>query len=577
MTLRVLILAGYCNAAVEAAQSLGRRGARITLASSDPDCVAFRSAYVSERLIEPSTLRDADAVEWLRAWDRQRRYHLIVPSNDAGLDLVRALAPDDPVRAKAIVPGDAALELAVDKHSTWALAKTLGVPVPESVLIPRGGPVPRCAEYPVVLKATRSRVLMDAETTRLDTCVVTTPQERADVLSRWLPSTAVQQQQFVPGGGFGIEMLFDRGRLVWHFAHERVHELPLTGGGSTYRRSIAPPPAAFDMAERMLCALRWHGVAMVEFRGDPSGRFWLMEINPRLWGSLALSIDCGVDFPWGLALLAKGEAPPPQPRYRVGYLTRDILRDSVWHVENLRADRSNPLLLTRPPLAALRELVRPLLGRESWDHFDWNDLGVTLSLLRRVGANYARMLDAFAARQRAKVRARMHHRAVMRGMRERGRPRRVLFLCYGNICRSPIARHLAGRRIAQVEIDSAGFHPEAGRPPPAHVRRAAESAGLDLVEHRSRRVTARDVERADLILCMDPENLEAVRREFPEAAGRTTLLGLLRRPALVRIRDPYMLPEKETREIIAAIDASIEGLSCWLDTLPAYRARAAGG
>jgi protein-tyrosine phosphatase len=109
------------------------------------------------------------------------------------------------------------------------------------------------------------------------------------------------------------------------------------------------------------------------------------------------------------------------------------------------------------------------------------------------------------------------------------------------------------------------------------VQRAAEAAGVDLVQHRSRRVGAPDIERADLILCMDLDNLDAVHREFPEAAGRTTLLGLLRKPALVRIPDPYSLSEKETCAVIAAIDASIEGLSSWLEHQPAYRAQAARG
>jgi protein-tyrosine-phosphatase/predicted ATP-grasp superfamily ATP-dependent carboligase len=575
--LRALVLGGHCNAGLETAQSLGRRGVRITLASEEPDCLAFRSRYVAERLIQPETMRSADAAAWLHSWDRLRRFHLIVASNDASLEMVRVLEEDDPVRAKAVLPGNAALDAALDKQATWELARRLGIPVPANVLIRRGGPVPECARYPVVLKSTRSRVAMGAQNERLEASIVTTPEARMDVLSRWLPHVSVQQQDFVPGTGFGIEMLFDHGRLAWHFAHERIHEVPLTGGGSTYRRSIAPPREAFDMAERMLRELRWHGVAMVEFRGKPSGPFVLMEVNPRLWGSLALSIDCGVDFPWGLALLARREPLSPPPAYRVGYRTRDVLRDSLWHVDNLRADRSDPLLITRPPLTALRELMRPLVGRESWDYFDWRDLGVTAAVMRRVLGHYARMLRAFAGRRWAKMESRLQHRAVLRGAARRGRPRRLLFLCYGNICRSPVAHHLAGRRIAGVEIDSAGFHSCDGREPPEHVRRAAEAAGIDLAQHRSRRVSVYDVERADLILCMDAENLQALRSEFPDAAGRATLLGLFRSPPLGRIADPYVFSEKRTGEVIAAIDASVAGLSAWVDTLPAYGECAAIG
>jgi protein-tyrosine-phosphatase/predicted ATP-grasp superfamily ATP-dependent carboligase len=575
--LRVLVLGGHANAALETAQSLGRRGACITLASEEPDCLAFRSKYVAERVLQPASLRDADAVDWLRAWERKRRFDLVVPSEDVSLGMLRALDEREPLRAKAVLPENAALDTALDKQATWDFARALGVPVPRSAVIPRGGPVPPCERFPVVLKSTRSRVLMGNVLVRLEAQLVRTPEQRLEVLESWLPHVSVQEQEFVPGRGFGIELLFDRGRPVWRFAHERIHELPLTGGGSTCRRSIEPPGEALAIAERMLRELRWHGVAMVEFRGRRGGSFQLMEINPRLWGSLALCIDSGVDFPWGLALLARGETPPPQPGYRLGYTTRDLLRDSLWQVENLRADRADPLLLTRPPLRALAGLARPLIGRESWDGFDWNDLGVTATLLRRLAEYYGRGLASLARGQARKLGARLHHLQVMRGLHRRGRPRRVLFLCYGNICRSPVARHLADRRLAGIEIDSAGFHPREGRNAPDHVRRAAESAGLDLGQHRSRRVSARDVERADLVLCMDVDNLEAVRREFPEAAQRTTLLGLMRSPPLLGIPDPYSLPEQKVREVVAAIDASIDGLSSRLETLPAHRGQAALG
>ncbi len=577
MGLRVLILGGHANAALEAAQSLGRRGACITLASEESDCLAFRSRYVAERVLQPASLRGEDAAAWLRAWDRKRRFDLVVPSEDVSLGMLRALDEREPLRLRAVLPDDAALDAALDKQATWDLARALGVPVPASTVIPRGGPVPECDRYPVVLKSTRSRVLLGDELVRLEAQIARTPEQRMDVLARWLPHVSVQQQEFVGGRGFGIELLFDRGRPAWSFAHERIHEAPLTGGGSTYRRSIEPPGRALEMALALLRALRWHGVAMVEFRGDPSASFHLMEINPRLWGSLALAIDCGVDFPWGLALLARGEALPPQPRYRVGYCSRDLWRDALWHAENLRADRADPLLLTRPPMRALAELARPLLRRESWDGFDWRDPGVTATLLLRLADVHRRRLASVAHRQWRRFAVRVHHLAVMRAVRRAGRPRRVLFLCHGNICRSPVARHLALRRLAGVDCDAAGFHPEEGRRAPAHVRRAAESAGLDLVEHRSRRVSARDVERADLILCTDAENLEAARRQFPRAAGRTTLLGLMRRPPLLDIPDPYALSEQRTREVVAAIDASIDGLSSWLEALPPYGARATSG
>ncbi len=218
--------------------------------------------------------------------------------------------------------------------------------------------------------------MIGSELRTLAVAVVKTETERQEQLRRWLPLTPVQQQQYVSGRGVGAEFLFNQGQKIWHFAHERVHEYPLSGGASSYRRSIAPPAGLLRDAEKLLTALKWHGVAMVEFKMDGKGQYWLMEINPRLWGSLALSIDAGVDFPMGLLQIARGQQPSPQPDYKVHYYTRDLRTDADWLKSNLRADPQDPLLHTRSRAASFLELLRPLTGRESWDHFDWRDLGI---------------------------------------------------------------------------------------------------------------------------------------------------------------------------------------------------------
>ena len=121
-----------------------------------------------------------------------------------------------------------------------------------------------------------------------------------------------------------------------------------------------------DDAERLLTALKWHGVAMVEFKMDARGQYWLMEINPRLWGSLALSIDAGVDFPAGLLQIACGQQLAAQPQYKIHYYTRDLRTDIDWLKSNLRADPQDPLLHTKSRSFSFLELLRPLTGRESW-------------------------------------------------------------------------------------------------------------------------------------------------------------------------------------------------------------------
>jgi hypothetical protein len=381
--LRALLLDGHSAAAIESLQSLGRRGVEVDVATEHADCLAFRSVYLAQRLEQPPPLPLEPALAWLHKLDAERNYDLIVATTETSLLLLRALDEADACRMKAALPGNAALDCALDKQATLSMARDLGIPVPRSEIIPRGGPAPRCTAYPVVLKATRSRVVVEGGQRRLEVVIARDRFERARILSAWLPYTSVQQQEFIAGHGFGIEMLFERGVLRWHFAHERLHELPLTGGGSSYRRSIAAPAEMLEAAARILRALRWHGVAMVEFRSPHPRGFHLMEINPRLWGSLALPIDCGVDFPWSLALLATGRAVPPQPRYARRYYTRHLENDIAWQVQNFRASRSDPLLLTRSRMLAALQFLRPLLGCESLDHFDLHDRAVIAGMLQR--------------------------------------------------------------------------------------------------------------------------------------------------------------------------------------------------
>jgi predicted ATP-grasp superfamily ATP-dependent carboligase len=80
--------------------------------------------------------------------------------------------------------------------------------------------------------------------------------------------------------------------------HKRIRELYVMGGPSTCAESVYDSKL-MDYGLRILKALKWHGVAMVEFKKDSTdGTFKLMEINPKFWGSLDLAIASSVNFPY---------------------------------------------------------------------------------------------------------------------------------------------------------------------------------------------------------------------------------------------------------------------------------------
>jgi protein-tyrosine phosphatase len=129
-----------------------------------------------------------------------------------------------------------------------------------------------------------------------------------------------------------------------------------------------------------------------------------------------------------------------------------------------------------------------------------------------------------------------------------GGAHRILFVCLGNICRSPTAegvlRWMAARDAPELrlEIDSAGtadYH--IGEPPDRRSQRAALKRGIDISGLRARQVTQDDFERFDLILAMDADNLRDLRAMRPRGARTEPKVFLDYAPQL-RLRDvpdPY--------------------------------------
>lgn len=143
-------------------------------------------------------------------------------------------------------------------------------------------------------------------------------------------------QQYCRGVGLGQMIHMQGGDATLCFQHRRLHEWPPEGGVSTL--CTAEPRhlhrAQMALSRALLAALDWEGPAMVEYRYEAeTGRYWLMEVNGRFWGSLPLALHCGAHFAWeGYRRAVLGErtsAPPPRDDLRARYMipeTRRLLR-----------------------------------------------------------------------------------------------------------------------------------------------------------------------------------------------------------------------------------------------------------
>lgn len=147
----------------------------------------------------------------------------------------------------------------------------------------------------------------------------------------------------------------------------------------------------------------------------------------------------------------------------------------------------------------------------------------------------------------------------------------VLFVCMGNICRSPTAEAVFRHQIRaagfekEVYIDSAGTHDyHAGEPPDGRAQKAAERRGYDTKELRARRIHERDFEVFHYILAMDKANLAILERECPPQYSHK--LGLLMQygtrfaEGVNEVPDPYFGGHRGFEQVLNMVEEAGQGL-----------------
>jgi protein-tyrosine phosphatase len=145
----------------------------------------------------------------------------------------------------------------------------------------------------------------------------------------------------------------------------------------------------------------------------------------------------------------------------------------------------------------------------------------------------------------------------------------VLFVCMGNICRSPTAQGVveqhwrlrSGGRPAR--FDSAGTHAyHIGQAPDRRTLSAAAARGYDLAAQRARQVVSDDFEHFDLVLAMDRDNLAHLRRMAPSAAQSRVrlLLDYHEDPSLLDVPDPFYGDALGFERVLDLVEAAASAL-----------------
>lgn len=128
--------------------------------------------------------------------------------------------------------------------------------------------------------------------------------------------------------------------------------------------------------------------------------------------------------------------------------------------------------------------------------------------------------------------------------------KKILVVCTGNICRTPMVKALLEREIARVQladrvsVDSAGTYAMVDAPASAGSVQAMTDRGLDIAEHEGKQITAELVRQADLILVMEERHRRTIFVTWPQALSKTFLLSEMA-GAHADVADPYGMAQAE--------------------------------
>ena len=381
--LPALILDADTRTALVAARALAAAGVTVTMGTPRLTEPALSSRAVADRVLLPSAEDDLEAYgEQILAWASRNPGCVIFPMTDPSVVALKQFRDElSAVGAPALPPEDA-LEVALSKKLTLEAAAACDIAVPRQVLVTsleEALAAMSTVGYPCVAKPVESwKPLDQARGVRVVSAYVEDAAAAAEALTAddiserapWLI------QEYASGERQTVTAFRHDGRVSAIFGLGIRRTWPPLGGASVMRESIVAPPELVEQSIRLLETIGYEGYGEVEFRRDREGRPLLMEINPRLAGTLEVPARAGVDFvlmqycwaaglevpdgrdypagvrlswPRGeLQLLRASMRRSPRPVPSLHSLAAELLRDYLPppHIENLSLRDPMPTVAT---------------------------------------------------------------------------------------------------------------------------------------------------------------------------------------------------------------------------------------
>lgn len=333
---------GRIQSCLPVLKALRLGGHHVTIAESDPLCVGFFSRYPHRRIRHRDPRKDPQGfLKDLQGHLYNGNYDVLIPILDITAELVSRHKSELARFVRIPLVEYPIFMRARDKSRTMKIAQMHGIPVPKTYFPEEQGieEIIAAVDYPVLIKPNISvgaRGLTQAKNAR------ELQELYPMVLARYGPSSI---QEFIPQTDlqYKAEFMLDRhGNVKACVVYSKIRHFPLEGGVSTLNCTVARDDIA-ALGQKLLNAMEWYSYADIDLITDPrDGQIKIMEVNPRITGSVKICFEAGVDFAKQLVQLAMGWEIEPFKEYQNGIYLRHPGLDLVWFLKSNNRLKADP-------------------------------------------------------------------------------------------------------------------------------------------------------------------------------------------------------------------------------------------
>jgi predicted ATP-grasp superfamily ATP-dependent carboligase len=358
----VLVIDGESNAGLAVTRSLGKKGIEVDVGARTNLAPAFFSKYCKNSFVYADPEKNVkNFVEDLEKILEKKEYEMLIPCSDFTILPISLQRSRFEKKVLLALPSNKLLRLAWSKSETLKIAKRIGIPIPETFFVKKIEDLEKIKskiKYPVVIKPDSSKLLFNNKLIDMQVRFANNFEElKQNFKKMFVGKKPPLIQETIIGYGLGFFALCKRGKIKAFFMHRRLREVSVDRGASTLRESTWNDEIK-DYGSRLLKKIKWNGVAMVEFRMDERDKKpKLMELNGRFWNSLPLAIAAGVDFPYLLYKLFKGESIDTTSKYKLGVKSRWFAGDTYRLIKILKGEY-NKNLFQEPLAKTLKEFLK---------------------------------------------------------------------------------------------------------------------------------------------------------------------------------------------------------------------------